>query len=276
MNHVLGVHLAATTPKPQTTRNRILGIHTQDDYQLVFVDTPGIHADAKKLLNRKLNKTAIATLAEADVIVFLVEAGSWTEEDRRVLEYLQAVDVPVILVANKVDRIGNKESLLPYLQAMSLRHAFAELVPISAFRAQDIDYLLEKIKAHVPRRAFEFEEDEMTDRSMRFVSSELIREQLMQALEKEVPYSVAVQIEQYEEGPKGITIGAVIYVEREGQKRIVIGKKGETLKKVGMEARKRIAGIVGCPVHTKLWVKVKEGWTENARLLEQFSLDRDL
>ena len=271
MNHVLGVHLAATAPKPQTTRNRILGIHTTGNCQLVFVDTPGIHLNAKKLLNQRLNKTAIGTLPEGDVIVFMVEAGNWTDEDARVLEYLQAVSAPVILVVNKVDRIADKESLLPYLSDLSRRHDFAEIIPLSVFRQRDIDYFLKKLKKFIPERPFEFGEDEMTDRSMRFIAAELIREQLINALEQELPYALAVEIEAYEEGPKGVTISAAIHVEREGQKRIVIGKKGEVLKKVGMEARRRIAGIVGLPVHVKLWVKVKEGWTDNARLLGRFT-----
>jgi len=275
MNHVLGVHLAATTPKPQTTRNRILGIHTDGNYQLVFVDTPGIHLNAKKLLNRRLNKTAIGTLAEGDVIVFMVEAGNWTDEDARVLDYLREVSVPVILVVNKVDRVADKETLLPYLSDLSQRHAFAEIIPMSAFRQRDIDYFLGKLKNFIPERSFEFDEDDMTDRSMRFIAAELIREQLMNSLAQELPYALAVEIEAYEEGPKGVTISAAIHVEREGQKRIVIGKKGEMLKKVGMESRRRIAGIVGVPVHVKLWVKVKEGWTDNPRLLERFNLDRD-
>lgn len=275
MNHVLGVHLAATTPKPQTTRNRILGIHTEDNYQLIFVDTPGIHRNSGKLLNRRLNKTAIGTLAEGDVIVFMVEAGKWTDEDSQVLEYLKDVKVPVVLVANKVDRIKDKAKLMPFLAKAGALFDFAEIIPMSAYRERNIAYFLETLRRYVPEGPFEFDDDEMTDRSMRFISSELIREQLMHALEKEIPYAVAVEIEQYEEGPKGITIGAVIYVEREGQKRIVIGKGGETLKKVGSEARRRISGIIGQPVHTKLWVKVKEGWSDNARLLERFSLDRE-
>ncbi len=275
MNHILGVHLAATTPKPQTTRNRILGIHTQDNYQLVFVDTPGIHLDAKKALNRRLNKTAIGTLAEGDVIVFMVEAGRWTDEDAQVLDYLKAESAPIVLVVNKVDKIKEKAALLPYLQEIGARHDFAEIIPLSVFRERDVRRFLEVVKKYIPARPFEFDEDEMTDRSMRFVSAELIREQLMHALEKELPYALAVEIEDYQEGANGITIAAVVYVEREGQKRIVIGKKGEMLKKVGSEARRRIAGIVGVPVHLQLWVKVKEGWSDNVRLLERFTLDRE-
>lgn len=275
MNHVLGVHLAATTPKPQTTRNRILGIHTEGDHQLVFVDTPGIHRNAKKALNRRLNKTAVGTLAEGDVVVFMVEAGVWTDEDEQVLAYLEDVSAPVILVVNKVDKLDDKAALLPFLRQLSQRRDFAEIVPLSAFRRRDIAHFLETVKKYLPARPFEFDEDEMTDRSMRFISAELIREQLMQALEKEIPYALAVEIEDYQEGPKGVTIAAVIHVEREGQKRIVIGKKGEMLKKVGSEARRRISGILGVPVHVKLWVKVKEGWTDNPRLLERFNLDRE-
>jgi len=275
MNHVLGVHLAATTPKPQTTRNRILGIHTDGDHQIVFVDTPGIHLDARKALNRRLNKTAIGTLAEGDVIVFMVEAGRWTDEDEQVLHHLEAESAPVVLLVNKVDRIKEKAALLPYLQSVSARHDFAEIIPLSVFRERDIRRFLDVVKKYIPARPFEFDEDEMTDRSMRFVSAELIREQLMQALEKELPYALAVEVEEYQEGPNGVSIAAVVYVEREGQKRIVIGRKGEMMKKVGSEARRRIGGILGVPVHLKLWVKVKAGWSDDARLLERFTLDRE-
>lgn len=275
MNHILGVHLAATTPKPQTTRNRILGIHTEAEHQILFVDTPGIHANAKRLLNQRLNKTAIASLVGADVLVFLIEAGQWRDEDERVLAHLKESQTPVVLVVNKVDQIKLKEALLPFLQTVSAKYDFAEIVPMSAFKEADVSHLLASIKRYMPARDFEFSEDDMTDRSMRFVAAELVREQLMILLGAEVPYSLAVEIEYYKDSPKGVDIGAIIYVEREGQKRIVIGAGGENLKQVGTEARKRISGIIGQPVHLKLWVKVKAGWGDHPGLVDRFSLDRD-
>lgn len=275
MNHILGVHLAATTPKPQTTRNRILGIHTDDTHQILFVDTPGIHSNAKRLLNQRLNKTAIASLVGADVLVFLVEAGQWRDEDERVLAHLKESGTPVILIVNKVDLIKVREALLPFLEQVSVKHKFAEIIPMSAFSERDIEHLLSSLKRYVPERGFEFSEDDMTDRSMRFVAAELVREQLMMLLGAEVPYSLAVEIEYYKESEKGVDVGAIIYVEREGQKRIVIGKGGENLKVVGTDARKRISGIIDRPVHLKLWVKVKAGWGDHPGLVDRFSLDRD-
>lgn len=275
MNHILGMHLAATTSKPQTTRNRILGLHTEANYQMIFIDTPGIHDDKKRLLNRRLNKTAINTLAEGDVILFMIEAGRWEEDDRRVLKHLKETQVPVILLVNKVDLVSDKETLLPFLQQVSAQYDFAEIVPMSVFREKHIHRLIEQLKPYLPEGEFEYDPDDITDRSMRFVSSELIREQLMQVLGQELPYALAVEIDAYEDTPKGIFIAATIFVAREGQRRIVIGNKGAMLKKVGSEARQRISGLIGQPVHLKTWVKVKSGWLDNPRMLDRFSFDRE-
>lgn len=275
MNHILGTHLAATTSKPQTTRNRIIGLHTDANYQMIFVDTPGIHDDKKRLLNRRLNKTAINSLVEGDVTLFMIEAGNWGDDDLRVLKYLKETGVPVILLVNKVDLISNKETLLPFLQQVSVLHDFSEIVPMSVFREKHIHRLIEQLKPYLPEGEFEYDADDITDRSMRFVSSELIREQLMKVLGQELPYALAVEIDAYEDTPKGIFIAATIFVAREGQRRIVIGSKGATLKKVGSEARKRISGLVGQPVHLKTWVKVKAGWLDSPRMLDRFSFDRE-
>ncbi|MGV6816196.1 MAG: GTPase Era [Thiotrichales bacterium] len=275
MNHILGVHLAATTPKPQTTRNRILGIHTDQTHQILFIDTPGIHKNARRLLNQRLNKTAVASLAGADVLVFLIEAGQWRDEDERVLAHLKESRAPVVLVVNKIDLVKPRDALLPFLEKVGSKHSFAEIIPMSAFDERDIGHLLSSLKHYIPEREFEFSEDEMTDRSMRFVAAELVREQLMIRLGAELPYSLAVEIEYYRESEKGVDIGAIIFVERDSQKRIVIGKAGENLKAVGIEARKRISGIISQPVHLKLWVKVKTGWGDNPGLVDRFSLDHD-
>lgn len=273
LNHFIGTHLAATATKPQTTRNRILGIYTRDNYQYIFTDTPGIHGSETHLLNRVINKTAIGSLPDADVVMFVCEAGQWRDEDELVLRHLKNLNLPVILVPNKIDRIKEKEELLPFLQKVEAKYPFAEIIPTSAFKEKTIDYLLEHLKAYLPVAEFEYSEDEMTDRNMRFISAELIREQLIHALEQELPYALAVTIEKYEETDERIYINAVIYVAREGQKKIVIGKKGGLLKKTGTEARKRIAGLAGKPVHLELWVKVKSGWQDNAGLLHEFGLD---
>lgn len=276
MNRMLGVHLAATTPKPQTTRNRILGIHTVDNRQFVFVDTPGIHDDKKRLLNRRINRAAIGSLVEADVILFLLEAGQWRKEDERALGFIAAHKIPVVLIINKIDQIKHKEALLPFIQKVSAFHEFDQIIPLSALREKDPRHLLDKISRYLPEAEFEYDPDELTDRSMRFISSELVREQLMFSLKQEAPYAVAVEIEDYQETEKGIHIDALIYVEREGQKRIVIGKKGAGLKTIGTEARRRISGLLGQPVHLKLWVKVKDNWRESPKMLDMLSIDRDL
>ncbi len=275
MNRILGVHLAATTPKPQTTRNRILGVHTEGNRQYVFVDTPGIHDDRKRLLNRRINRAAIGSLIEGDVILLLVEAGKWTEDDERALSHVARTGLPVLLIVNKVDRVRDKTSLLPYLEQMSHRYDFDQIIPLSALREKDARRLTDLLADYLPEGPFEYPEDELTDRSMRFISAELVREQLMYALEQEAPYAVAVEIERYKEDAKGVHIDALIYVEREGQKRIVIGAKGAGLKAIGSEARRRIGGLLGRPVHLKLWVKVKHNWRENPRMLDQLSIDRE-
>lgn len=275
LNRIVGIHLAATTSKPQTTRNRILGIYTEGNDQILFYDTPGIHAETPRLLNQRLNKTAIASLAGADVVLLMVEAGQWRDEDARVLAYLQAVDVPVMLVVNKVDKIAHKEALLPYLAELGDKFEFAEIIPMSAFRPNDVERLLNVIKRYLPARPFDYDTEEVTDRSMRFIAAEMIREQLMKQLGQELPYSLAVDIEHFKETPGGADIAAVIFVEREGQKRIVIGTKGEMLKQVGTQARQRIATLLQQPVNLKLWVKVKPGWADHPGLLDQFNLDHE-
>jgi GTP-binding protein Era len=273
MNRILGVHLAAATPKPQTTRNRILGIHTHKSTQIVFIDTPGIHDEYRKLLNRRLNKTAITSLSEGDVIVFMIEAGKWKKEDEHVLAFLRKEKRPTVLVINKIDRIGSKNALLPFLKKVQGQYEFAEIIPISAFSNESVGYLIKQLDKYIPLGSFQYSGDDITDRSMRFVAAEMVREQLTQMLEKELPYSLAVEIEEYKEADGRVEISAVIYVLSEGQKRIVIGHKGKVLKQAGTKARLRIAGILGHPVHLNLWVKVKSGWTENSRMLDQLNFD---
>jgi len=273
LNHFIGVHLAATAAKPQTTRNRILGIYTKDNYQYIFIDTPGIHGSETHLLNRVINKTAIGSLPDADVVMFVCEAGHWHNEDDLVLRYLKNLDLPVVLVPNKIDRLKDKGELLPFLKMVEKKYPFAAIIPTSAFREQTVGYLLQQLKTYLSPGEFAYSEEELTDRNMRFISAELVREQLIHALEQELPYALAVEIEKYDETGERIFIHAVIYVAREGQKKIVIGKKGNLLKKAGTEARKRISGLVGKPVHLELWVKVKSGWQDNANLLQQFGLD---
>lgn len=275
LNKFLGVHLAATANKPQTTRNRILGILSGADLQIIFVDTPGIHRQQKRLLNRKLNRTAQASIHGNDLVLFVVETDRWTSEDDMVLDKLKELEAPVILVINKIDTLASKEALLPFLQKTQQKLPAAEVIPVSAFDEKSVDYLLDKVIERIPNADFVFPQDTITDRPMRFHSAEMVREQLIQSLEQELPHAIAVNIERYEELDNRIEIHALIIVEREGQKRIVIGKNGQVLKKVGTIARKNIARLVDKRVHLELWVKVKSGWQDNEQMLNQFGLDQD-
>jgi len=273
MNRILGVHLAATTAKPQTTRNRILGIHSDKNTQIVFVDTPGIHNDHKGLLNHRLNKTAITSLSEGDAIVFLIEAGKWKREDEYVLTYLSQEKVPIVLVVNKIDRLKSKETLLPFLEKVQGQYKFSEIIPVSAFSEESVGYLLKQLTQYIPAGPFQYQEDEITDRSMRFVAAEMIREQLTQILKDELPYTLAVTIEEYTESSERVEISAIIYVSTESQKKIVIGKQGKVLKRAGTKARQRIAGLLGRRVHLNTWVKVKSGWMDTPSMLDQLNFD---
>lgn len=273
LNAFVGVHLAAATNKPQTTRNRILGICSDDNSQIIFLDTPGIHIGGKRLLNRTLNKTAIATLPEGDAVMFVVEAGKWTEEDAAVLEHLKAVRAPVVLVVNKVDRVDDKSELIPFLQELQAKFEFSEIIPVSAFRAKNVRYLLKQLRQYLPEAPFAYDPDEITNRNMRFIAAEMVREQLTDELSQELPYALAVDIERFIESPEAVEIGAVVYVEKEGQKGIVIGNQGRRLKSVGIKARKRIESITGQHVRLELWVKVKSGWQDSPNMLTRFGLD---
>lgn len=273
LNAFVGVHLAAATSKPQTTRNRILGICSDETTQIVFLDTPGIHIGGKRLLNRTLNKTAIATLPEGDAVMFVVEAGKWTEEDEAVLGHLKTIKAPVVLVVNKVDRVDDKSELIPFLQDLQSRHEFSEIIPVSAFRAKNVRYLLKQLRQYLPEGPFAYDPDDITNRTMRFIAAEMIREQLTDELSQELPYALAVDIERFEESPEAVEIGAVIYVEKDGQKGIVIGNQGKRLKSVGIKARKRIEAITGQHIRLELWVKVKSGWQDSPNMLTRFGLD---
>lgn len=273
LNAFVGVHLAAATSKPQTTRNRILGICSNETSQIVFLDTPGIHIGGKRLLNRALNKTAIATLPEGDVVMFVVEGGRWTDEDEAVLGHLEHIKAPVVLVVNKVDKIDDKSEMIPFLQLAQEKYDFSEIIPVSAFREKNVRYLLKQLRQYLPEAPFAYDPEEITNRNMRFIAAEMVREQLTDELSQELPYSLAVDIEQFNETPEAVEIGAVIYVEKAGQKGIVIGNQGKRLKSVGIKARRRIEEITGQHVRLKLWVKVKSGWQDSPNMLTRFGLD---
>lgn len=267
INHILGQKLNITSRKPQTTRHTLLGIKTDADCQAIYVDTPGMHKAQKKAMNRMMNRSAESVISDVDVIVFVVDRFKWTDEDQYVLEKLKVAKCPVILAINKVDQIEDKEKLLPYIEEVSKKLAFAEIVPLSALLGTSVGRLEETIKEKLPEEMYFYEEDQLTDKSERFLAAELIREKIMRQLGDEVPYSSAVEIEQFKEDEKIIHIHALVLVERDSQKSIVIGKNGERLKLIGSEARKDIEALFAKKVMLKIWVKVKSGWSDDDRAL---------
>lgn len=268
LNHILGQKISITSKKPQTTRHRILGIFTEGETQIVYVDTPGLHKEEKRAINRYMNRAALSTLKEVDAIVFVVDALSWKPDDQLVLDKLKYVECPVVLWVNKADTVKDKERLLPHLQWLSQQRSFKDIVPGSARSGKNVDALQRVLAGLMPENAFLYEEDQVTDRSMRFIAAEIVREKIMRNLGDEVPYSVTVEIEQFKTDERGIVhIIALILVERDGQKAILIGEKGERLKTIGRDARLDMEKLLEQKVFLQLWVKVKEGWADDERAL---------
>jgi len=274
LNALLKRKISIVSPKPQTTRHRILGIVTRPQAQIVFVDTPGIHTDERRVMNRYMNRSARTSLADADVTLFMVEALRWMDEDQRILETLKDNGRPIIALVNKVDKIYPKDRLLPYIGELTRRADFKEVIPMSGLKSINIDQLFETVARYLPVSPPHFPEDQVTDRSERFMAAEIIREKLTWRLRQELPYGLAVEIERFEvsEDDK-ITIGAIIWVERTGQKAIVIGQGGLGLKEVGRAARLELVHLLLKPVHLELWVKVKDNWSDSEAALRQLGYD---
>ena len=273
VNAILGSKVSIVTAKPQTTRHRILAVHTTADSQIVFVDTPGLHRNATKAMNRLMNRTAANALADADLILFVSEATRWTEEDEDVLLRLKSCSSPVIALLNKVDKVHPKEQLFAALSTMSKRFDFAEIMPISAKKQQNLDALLAAIPPFLPESPLLFPPEMKTDRSREFHAAETIREKLTLLLRQEIPYGLTVQIERYESDAKGFSINAIIWVERKTQKGIVVGKGGHILKQVGQAARVELKKKLQQPVHLELWVKVKDNWADNEKDLQNLGYE---
>jgi GTP-binding protein Era len=269
LNRFIGQKLAITSHKPQTTRHSILGIQSLDNGQIVYVDTPGMHQRGGKALNRYLNRTAQTMLVNVDVLLFVVQAGQWTEEDEMVLKAVARTGRPVIAVVNKVDTVTPKEALLPYLAQLGERHAFHAVIPVSARQGSNCDVLQQEVLALLPEGEAIFPDDQLSDRPSRFFAAELIREQLVRRYHKELPYATSVQIEKFEEKPNAYVIHAVIWVERDSQRGILIGKQGEALKATGTAARKALEKFFDTKVHLQLWVKVKSSWSTDESSLHQ-------
>jgi GTP-binding protein Era len=273
LNALVGQKLSIVTPRPQTTRHRIIGLAQLPNAQIAFVDTPGLHSQARRALNKAMNRTAAAALADADLVVFVVEALVWNAEDELVLNRIARSGRPALVAVNKMDRAKPRERLLPYLAELDGRHGFLALVPISALKEKNLDDLRTAIAAQLPVSGPLFPEGELTDRGIQFRIAEMIREKLTLELNQEVPYGIAVEVEKLAEEDGQLTVHAAIWVDREGQKPIVIGAKGERLKRVGTAARLALNGLLQRRLHINLWVKVRENWADNARALRELGVE---
>ncbi len=267
LNHILGMKLSITSRKPQTTRHQILGVKNTENTQIIYVDTPGIHQRRGSAINKYMNRAATSVLNDVDVILFVVQAKQWTEEDQAVVEKLKQVTCPVILVVNKIDTLDNKSLLLPLLKDLSEKYKFTEAMPVSALNGMNIELLEQKIVPLLPENDPVYPADQVTNRSMRFLSAEIIREKLIRELGQELPYTSTVHIDKYDDDEKIVHIHATIFVESNGQKAIIIGKKGARLKSIGTKAREDISKMIDTKVYLNLWVKVREGWSNDEQAL---------
>ncbi|WP_462157570.1 GTPase Era [Pseudoalteromonas sp. GB56] len=276
LNKIVEQKVSITSRKPQTTRHRIMGIHTEDNYQTVYVDTPGLHIEEKRAINRLMNRAASSSIGDVELIIFVVEGTLWTNDDEMVLNKVCAGKTPVLLVMNKTDQVKDQNLILPHMKWLSEKGDFAGIIPISAKQNRNLDLIKKEVRTRLPQSEFYFPEDYVTDRSMRFLAAEIVREKLMRFMGDELPYSVTVEIEQFKWQDNGVwQINALILVERETQKRMVIGNKGEKLKTIGREARRDLENMLDNKVFLELWVKVKSGWADDERALRSLGYGED-
>ncbi|MEZ9366326.1 GTPase Era [Vibrio sp. 10N.286.49.E11] len=278
LNHILGQKISITSRKPQTTRHRIMGVETEGDYQAIFVDTPGLHIEEKRAINRLMNRAANSSLSDVNLVFFLVDGTHWTDDDEMVLNKLKKTDFPIVLCINKVDNVQDRTNVMQHMMEVSKKMDFIDVVPISAKQGKNIDVLRKHVREHLPKATHHFPEEYVTDRSQRFMASEIIREKLMRFTGDELPYSVTVEIERFDYNPDndGFHINALILVERTGQKKMVIGKAGEKIKTIGREARIDMEELFGRKVYLETWVKVKSGWADDERALRSLGYIDDL
>ncbi|OCG18663.1 GTPase Era [Gilliamella sp. App6-5] len=277
LNQLLGQKVSITSRKAQTTRHRIVGIDTQNNDQIIYIDTPGLHIEEKRAINRLMNRAASSSIGDVELVIFVVEGTHWNDDDEMVANKLKDCKSPVLLVINKIDNVSDKTQLLPHIQAISQKVNFLDVVPISAEKGEGVEIIKDIVKKHLPEGEHHFPEDYITDRSQRFMASEIIREKLMRFLGDELPYSVTVEIEQFKVDERNgmYRINGLILVERDGQKKMVIGNKGEKIKKIGIEARKDMQSFFDNKVHLELWVKVKAGWADDERALRSLGYSDD-
>jgi GTPase len=273
LNAILQQKVSITSRKPQTTRHSILGIRTEEEYQFVYVDTPGIHLGNKKAMNRMMNKTAISVLRDVDVIAFLVDGTHWQDEDEYVLSLVKQAKVPCVLVVNKVDKIDDKAQLLPWMEQISQKHDFAAIIPISARTGVQVDTLQKKLQSYLPEGPHLFPDDQLTDRSTKFLCAELLREKIFRFCGQELPYSVTVDIESFKDEGTLVRIHALILVDKDNHKRMLIGDKGQKLKEMATSARVDMEKLIGKKVFLQCWCKVKSGWSDDERILKQLGYD---
>jgi GTP-binding protein Era len=273
LNHLLGQKISITSRKPQTTRHQVLGIQTKSNNQIIFVDTPGLHLNAGKAINRYMNRAATSAIRDVDLVVFVIDRTAWTDEDAHVLAQIEQSGLPTLLVINKVDLLADKAELLPHLERLAKLAEFAAILPVSALRQHNVDTLETEILKFLPRSEYFFPEDQITDRSQRFLAAEMVREKIMRQLGDELPYAIAVEIEEFAQENEVLHISAAIYVERSGQKKILIGDKGSRLRSIGSQARVDMESLFDSKVMLRLWVKVKSGWSDDERALRSLGYD---
>jgi len=272
INHILGQKLSITSRRPQTTRYQIRGVKTVNNVQAVYVDTPGIHKVNSNMMSRQMNKAALTSMKDVDLIIFMVDRNRWTEEDDIVFKEISEVESPVILVVNKIDRVAKKATILGWLTDLSSKKNFVHVVPLSAKVKTDVAHLELLVSELLPENQHCYDEDTLTDKSSRFFAAELIREKLMRQLGDEIPYKAAVEIEEFKKESRVLFVSACIWVERNGQKKIIIGQKGSRIKLIGQEARTDMEVLFGSKVMLSLWVKVKSGWSDDIRHLTSLGL----
>ncbi|MGK2959929.1 MAG: GTPase Era [Candidatus Malihini olakiniferum] len=277
LNELLGQKVSITSRKPQTTRHRIMGIHTECPYQAIYVDTPGLHIEEKRAINRLMNRAASSSISDVELIIFVVESIRWTNDDEMVVGKLRDQKHPILLAINKIDNVTDKTKLLPHIQFLSEKMNFLDVVPFSAEKGVNVGTIASIVRKHLPVAEYHFPEDYITDRSQRFMAAEVIREKLMRFLGEELPYSVTVEIERFVTNYRGgYDINGLILVERDGQKKMVIGNKGAKIKTIGIKARQDMEAMFEAKIHLELWVKIKSGWADDERALRSLGYIDDL